>query len=108
MNKYILSNIGVNAIRFLNDFDPNGNTDAFGFLDKIQGGIESLYAVVKEIAPWVAIIFAGIQCAKLIIANDDQSVGKAKRALLWTAVGFISIYFVPDIVIAIASAFGAN
>ena len=48
MNKYILSNIGVNAIRFLNDFDPNGNTDAFGFLDKIQGGIESLYAVVKE------------------------------------------------------------
>ena len=47
------------------------------------------------------------QLFKIVSAADDKSVQTAKQRLLWIAVGFIAIYFVPELVLSVAKAFGA-
>ena len=89
------------------DFNSQAGTGNFGFLKPLQSGFEQLYALIKAVAPWVAIVMGAFQLFKIVSAADDKSVQTAKQRLLWIAVGFIAIYFVPELVLSVAKAFGA-
>ena len=76
-----------------------------GFLNQIKKGLDAIYGMIKSVVPWVAVVMAGVAIFKLM-TGDEKQIQAAKRQLLWIIIGFIAIYLVPDLINAVAGAFG--
>lgn len=87
--------------------DKGNDISGIGFLDQIKKGLSTLYNMIRSLAPWVAVIMAGVAIFK-IMTGDDKQIQASKKQLIWVAVGFVGIYLVPEIINAIAVAFGTG
>lgn len=76
-----------------------------GFLSQIKKGLDAVYAMIKAVVPWVAVVMAGVAIFKLM-TGDEKQIQAAKKQLLWVIIGFVAIYLVPELINAVAIAFG--
>lgn len=94
-------------VAFADDVYTNTGTDVSNvtFLNKIKSGLDAVYNMIKTIIPWVAVVMAGVAIFK-IMTGDEKQIQMGKRQLLWVIIGFIGIYLVPELINAVATAFG--
>lgn len=74
---------------------------------KIIGGFATIYNLLKEVIPWVAIVMTGFAVFKLA-TGDEKQVQTAKKQLFWIFGGLIGFYLAPMIVSTIETAFNVK
>ena len=67
--------------------------------------LQYVFNVVKVVGPILVIILSSFDFAKVIISNDDESMAKAQKKLIWRLILVVALFLIPDIISVLLETF---
>lgn len=97
---------------WLEGYDQNQDCGDNGLLgnvndeDSVAWLLQKILNYLKIIGPFIVVVMSGIDFAKVIVTSDDDSMKKAQKKLIIRLLLAGSLFFLPQIVIALLDIFG--
>lgn len=97
---------------WLDGYDQNQDCGDNGLLgnvndeDSVAWLLQKILNYLKIIGPFIVVVMSGIDFTKVIVTSDDDSMKKAQKKLVIRLLLAGSLFFLPQIVIALLDIFG--
>ena len=108
---YLLVDDGMNSVS--NEFSEYDQSQSCSSLlgdpndeNSVAWLLQVIFDILKVVGPLLVIVLSSIDFAKVIIQSDDESMGKAKRKLIYRLILAVLLFFVPILLEVMLDLFG--
>lgn len=88
------------------DCGSNGILGNVNDEDSVAWLLQKVLNYLKIIGPFIVVVMSGVDFAKVIVTSDDEGMKKAQKKLITRLILAASLFFLPQLVMALLDIFG--